>query len=88
MQFANVLIIYTGGTIGMKLTSNGLEPVRGYLVKHLKTLSQFHEEGQQDLTTPVSRFGKRIHYEIKEWDELIDSSNSMKKSCEKFFFTF
>ena len=33
-----VLIIHTGGTIGMKKTKNGYTPVPGYLAEKLKTI--------------------------------------------------
>ena len=73
---AKLLVIYTGGTIGMKPTPTGLQPVKGYLPEYLAMLPQFHDrEAKQYLTTPKSRFGRRIQYEIKEWDELLDSSN-------------
>lgn len=73
---AEVLVIYTGGTIGMKPTPQGLQPVKGYLPEYLSQLPQFHDKQQASkLTTPLSRFGRRIHYVIKEWDELLDSSN-------------
>lgn len=73
---AEVLVIYTGGTIGMKPTPTGLQPVKGYLPEYLAMLPQFHDREQaRYLTTPKSRFGRRIHYEIVEWDELLDSSN-------------
>jgi L-asparaginase/Glu-tRNA(Gln) amidotransferase subunit D len=82
---AQVLIIYTGGTIGMKPTSTGLQPVKGYLPDYLSKLPQFHDPEQaQKLTTPMSRFGRRVHYEIMEWDDLLDSSNStfmISNSC-------
>jgi L-asparaginase/Glu-tRNA(Gln) amidotransferase subunit D len=76
-SIAEVLVIYTGGTIGMKPTPSGLQPVKGYLPEYLSMLPQFHDREQAEyLTTPKSRFGRRIHYVIKEWDELLDSSNS------------
>ena len=35
---ARVLIIHTGGTIGMKKTENGYTPVSGYLAGELKNI--------------------------------------------------
>ncbi|OLY85579.1 hypothetical protein AYI68_g223 [Smittium mucronatum] len=41
---AKVLIIYTGGTIGMVNSPlNGYTPVSGYLTEYLKTQSRFHD---------------------------------------------
>lgn len=76
-NYSKVLIIYTGGTIGMKPTEEGLVPAKNYLQKQLSKLHQFHDKNYPSLTTPVSRFGKRIHYEVLEWEHLMDSSNSM-----------
>lgn len=72
----NVLIIYTGGTIGMKPTPDGLRPVPQYLGNQLAKMPQFHEPGLPLHTTPISRLGKRITYTIHEWETLLDSSNS------------
>ena len=89
---SKVLVIYTGGTIGMLPSPTGLKPSKGFLAQQLLRLPAFND---QDLgrpyTTPVSRFGKRVHYDIKEWDNLMDSSNSKQKSpfcfC-RFSFSF
>lgn len=80
----NVLIIYTGGkffknkifnyvkknlgTIGMKKTEKGYIPAPNYMHKKLASLPQFHDSTQPELTTPLSRFGKRVHYQIKEYE--------------------
>lgn len=76
---SSLLIIYTGGTIGMKPTEDGLTPAKNFLKAQLEKLHQFHDPNFQKLTTPLSRFGKRVHYDILEWDELLDSSNSMQQ---------
>ncbi|XP_070698511.1 60 kDa lysophospholipase-like [Pempheris klunzingeri] len=39
-----VLVIYTGGTIGMKLGPGGLVPIPNYLEKYLPKLPIFHDE--------------------------------------------
>lgn len=39
-----VLIIYTGGTIGMKNTNNGYVPVKDYFENSLKQATRFHDE--------------------------------------------
>lgn len=109
-NFSKVLIIYVGGTIGMKKNGlNGYEPVKDYLYETLKSMPQFHDpEFYQEwlsskklngfsnselddiderkssetlhedfpcLVTAVSVYGKRIFYQILEYDELLDSSN-------------
>jgi lysophospholipase len=78
---SHILVLYYGGTIGMKKDKHGvLRPARGYLAGRLAGLPQFHDPSQPLLTTPLSRFGKRIHYEIKEYNPLLDSSNSTSLS--------
>lgn len=76
VNLSHILMLYVGGTIGMKKNKEGvLRPARGYLAGRLAGLPQFHDPTQPLLTTPLSRFGKRIHYEIHEWHQLLDSSN-------------
>jgi 60kDa lysophospholipase len=70
-----VLVIYTGGTIGMQDTPRGYAPAPGFLGQHLLGLPQFHDRSHASLTTPLSRYGRRVHYEILEYDPLLDSSN-------------
>jgi lysophospholipase len=71
----NVLIIYTGGTIGMKDSPRGYVPAPGLLGEQLAAMPQFHDRSMPALTTPLSRYGRRVHYQILEYDELLDSSN-------------
>ena len=72
---SKVMILYTGGTIGMKITPRGYAPAKGYLQKQLRSMPQFHDPSQPELTTPPSRLGRRVCYQIKEYEPLLDSSN-------------
>ena len=63
-----VLILYTGGTIGMRITERGYAPAKGFLQQQLRLMPQFHDPSQPDLTTPPSRLGRRIRYQIKEYE--------------------
>ena len=48
-----VLIIYTGGTIGMKPTERGYQPETGYLTNLVRTLPMFNdEEARYEWFTP------------------------------------
>lgn len=93
---SNILVLYYGGTIGMKKDKHGvLRPARGYLAGRLAGLPQFHDPSQPLLTTPLSRFGKRIHYEIKEYNPLLDSSNmgmedwiKIGTDVEKYYYDY
>ena len=70
-----VLIIYTGGTIGMQDTPRGYAPAPGFLGERLAAMPTFHDRTMPPLTTPVSRHGRRVRYDIREYDPLLDSSN-------------
>jgi 60kDa lysophospholipase len=80
IEITKVLIIYTGGTIGMKTSKQGYVPESGYLSKQLKTISSFHDPSykldlEHEHITPVSKYDKRANYKILELDPLLDSSN-------------
>ena len=57
-----VLIIYTGGTIGMKRTADGYKPVTGFLRGALLDIDDMKREGFPD-------------WELYEMSPLLDSSN-------------
>ncbi|EER05792.1 L-asparaginase, putative [Perkinsus marinus ATCC 50983] len=58
-----VLIIYTGGTIGMQPFANGtLHPVPGYLTRQIHSLPELQATGMPSVS-------------VIEWDNLIDSSD-------------
>ena len=57
-----VLIIYTGGTIGMVESENGYAPKKGYLRKVLNNIAELFSEGMPQC-------------ELIEFDDLCDSSN-------------
>lgn len=75
MSERNVLMIYTGGTIGMVKGSRGYEPAPGQFMKMLQRLPSFQDPDQPPGVTPVSRHGRRIHYAMVEYEPLLDSSN-------------
>lgn len=77
-----VLIICTGGTIGMFQTENGLAVKKGFFEKFLREDSYFCDSdytyfhGQDDfLITPLSNYNQRIWYKVHELDDPIDSTN-------------
>jgi len=85
---AKVLVIYTGGTIGMMRNEhNVLEPMSNQLTKRLRMYPHMHDEPYA-----VKRFGtaskmaplvlpycegeqRRVLYQITEYDPLLDSCN-------------
>lgn len=72
---SNVLCLYVGGTVGMVPSVRGLEPKAGFLAESLAKRRAFHDKSQPLFTTPVTRLGGRIHYDIREYSPLLDSSN-------------
>uniref|UniRef100_A0AAQ5XIJ9 asparaginase n=1 Tax=Amphiprion ocellaris TaxID=80972 RepID=A0AAQ5XIJ9_AMPOC len=84
---ARVLVINTGGTIGMTLHDDVLAPKANAFVKGLRKLPILHDEvyaqqtclyeyyGENTLVLPIVYTNKRIVYTILEYSPLLDSSN-------------
>ncbi|KAF4792557.1 60 kDa lysophospholipase [Turdus rufiventris] len=86
---ARVLVINTGGTIGMVQDDKGLAPEANKLVHSLKKMPMLHDEEyarerklssshefpENTLVLPLSKQNKRIFYTILELSPLLDSSN-------------
>src|SRR5690242_20104785 len=70
-----VLMIYAGGSIGMKDSPQGYVPAPGQLADLLASMPQFYDRTMPALTTPLSRYGRRIHYAIVEYEPLLDAAN-------------
>lgn len=81
-----VLIIYTGGTIGMEKSANGLRPRKNFLFEYMFNHPNFCDKEytlkvskgdpkNNFLITPETIFERRIQYQIYEYEEVIDSSN-------------
>lgn len=58
----SLLIIYTGGTIGMKRSKQGYTPAPGFIKQQMMEMPEFHH-------------AEMPHYTILEYQPLIDSSN-------------
>ncbi|XP_077412003.1 60 kDa lysophospholipase isoform X2 [Vanacampus margaritifer] len=85
---ARVLVINTGGTIGMVLLDNVLAPKANAFVQILRKLPILHDEiyaqqtcmydyydSERTLVLPLSKTKKRIIYSIIEYSPLLDSAN-------------
>ena len=70
-----VLLICTGGTIGMVRTERGYVPKAGSLANRMAKMPQFQDPAGPARCVPPSRFGTRVQYEIMEYVPLKDSSN-------------
>lgn len=80
-QFVQVLVIYTGGTIGMIPNENGelVPPELNEFADQIRKYPSFHDvnypiKGMLTLP-PVKDESSRIRYEILEYSPLLDSSN-------------
>ncbi|KAI4889196.1 hypothetical protein NFI96_012972 [Prochilodus magdalenae] len=86
---ARVLVLNTGGTIGMMYHDNVLSPEPNAIVKALRKLPTLHDEqyaeqtrlyenseqAENMLVLPLSKKKRRIVYTILEYSPLLDSSN-------------
>ncbi|XP_006786202.1 60 kDa lysophospholipase isoform X2 [Neolamprologus brichardi] len=93
---ARVLVINTGGTIGMTLHEDVLAPQPNAFVKSLRKLPILHDEtyahqtrmyeyyGSDTLVLPLSKQNKRIVYTILEYNPLLDSSNMTTDDWGRF----
>lgn len=90
-KYSNVLVLYTGGTIGMHRTEEGMKP-RSNIAAFLKKLPMLYDDQYipsehrkkpdisketdvEELVMPISEYGVRIFYYIKEYALKKDSSN-------------
>ena len=67
LSHKQILVLYTGGTIGMVSTENGYDVERGYLGKAIENVSNFHHYNMPK-------------FHVKEYSRLIDSSNVKPES--------
>lgn len=70
-----VLVLYTGGTIGMRKGPRGYEPVPGWFADTIATLPQLHDPSQPRFTTYPSQSDRRVRYDVRAYDPLLDSAN-------------
>lgn len=70
-----ILVIYTGGTIGMVSSGDGYVPQTGAIARQLMEMPRFHVPGEAQLTLPASPLGPRARYDIVEHNPPLDSSN-------------
>ncbi len=75
MSVRRVLVLYTGGTIGMTQGPRGWVPAPGLLVRELRRSRAFHVEGEPDLTLPTDIDGLVVRYTVREYPSLLDSAN-------------
>lgn len=97
---SSVLVIYCGGTIGMKKENGVYRPEPCYLEGELRKLSIFHDStcphldipqslppSSLPLVLPATNDGQRIMYRIVEYNPLLDSSNMSYQEYSKIAST-
>lgn len=72
---SRVLVLYTGGTIGMRQGPRGYEPVPGFFAEKIASLPQLHDPSQPLFTTYPLESDRRVRYDVKAYDPLLDSAN-------------
>ena len=81
---SRVLVLHTGGTIGMREGPRGFAPSRGALSETIRKTPQLHDaeharaafpEEPQLFVTPPFKKGIRVAYELLEYEPLLDSAN-------------
>src|SRR5687768_8435821 len=72
---ARVLVLYTGGTAGMRKGPRGYEPVSGYFAERIAIYPQLHDPAEPRFTTHALTDGGRVHYDVLAYDPLLDSAN-------------
>ena len=85
---SKVLVLYTGGTIGMVNSDKGYVVEKNHLMKVIKSNGRLcdtehtysHAKESGFLITPISIDKRRIWYKIMEFDDVIDSTN-MNSDC-------
>ncbi len=78
-----LLVLHTGGTIGMRPGPRGFTPSRGALLEAIARTPQLHDPavgigehgGRPSFTTAPFASGARVRYEVIEYDLLLDSAN-------------
>lgn len=77
----NILVLYTGGTLGMSKVNGSYVPIKNWLLQKLHSNNLFYDEQYSKLKhkegtscTPKTYRGNRLRYHINEFDPLIDSS--------------
>ncbi len=74
MEHTNrVVILHTGGALGMQDSPHGDVAAPGRLAALLASMPQFHDRTMPALTTPLSRLGRRIEYSVVEFDPQISA---------------
>ena len=75
MSDRRVLVLYTGGTMGMVAGPRGWQPAKGELQRQLRQRSRFHHGGDGPLTLPPDGDRPGVCYDVLEYEPLLDSSN-------------
>jgi lysophospholipase len=74
-HLSRVLVLHTGGTIGMREGPRGFAPMRGALEEELLCHPPLSDASFPRFTTAPFEDGTRVHYDVIEYEHLLDSAN-------------
>jgi L-asparaginase type I len=72
---SRVLVLHTGGTIGMREGPRGFTPFPGALAEELEKRPLLCDPAHERFTTAAYEDGTRVRYDLVEYDPLLDSAN-------------
>lgn len=72
---ARVLVLHTGGTIGMREGPRGFAPAPGALEEEIVRHPPLSDPGEARFTTAHFEDGTRVRYDVVEHEPLLDSAN-------------
>jgi L-asparaginase type I len=72
---ARVLVLNTGGTIGMREGPRGFAPSAGALEEEILRRPSLSDPAEPRFTTARFEDGTRVRYDVIEYDPLLDSAN-------------
>lgn len=91
---SRVLVLYTGGTIGMRKGPRGYEPAPGWFADKIGSLPQLHDPSyghdsprdpsRRRFTTYPSQRDRRVAYDVVAYDPLLDSANVGPREWARF----
>lgn len=70
-----ILLLHTGGTIGMREGPRGYEADGARLETLIERLPQLSDPTMPRFTTPPFRSGRRVRFDVVQYETLLDSAN-------------
>lgn len=77
---SRVLVLYTGGTIGMLSGPKGYSPLPGYLSEHLRSQPRFHDPSSSSLCTNSQTVDA-----FRSWQSLVSLNSPSSSSTSPIY---